>query len=82
MGYDSWQLSNQNRVSGTEVQYGGVQRKYTAACLELNAPITDEEVAAVLSKLKDVGAGPDGMPPVVTGPCQSHVLSGNSIVRA
>ena len=25
VGYDSWQLSNQNRGSRTEVQYGGVQ---------------------------------------------------------
>ena len=72
VGYDSWQLSNQNRGSGTEVQYRGVQRKYPAACVELNALITDEEVAAVLGKLKDVGAGPDGMPPVVLRDHANH----------
>ena len=54
VGYDTWQLSNQNRVSGTQVQYESVQRKYPVACAGLNDPITDEEVAAVLGKLKDV----------------------------
>ena len=60
-------------MSGTEVQYESVQQKYPVACAGLNGPITDEEVAAVLGKLKNVGAGPDGMPPVVLRDHANHM---------
>ena len=49
-----------------------MQLEHPDACGKLNAPITDEEVAAVLSKLKDVGARPDGMPPVVLRDHANH----------
>ena len=46
---------------------------YPEACTGLNDLITAEEVAAVLGKLEDVGAGPDGMPPVVLRDHANHV---------
>ena len=57
----------------TEVQYGRVHQEYPEACAGLNGPITDEEVAAVLGKLKDAGTGPDGMPPIVLRDHANHM---------
>ena len=72
-GYDSGRLHNQNCVNGTESQYEAVCQKYPGACAGLNDPITAEEVVAALGKLKDVGAGPDGMPPIVLRAHSNHV---------
>ena len=57
----------------TDLKYRKVHRDYPEACAGLNVPITCEEVAAVLGKLKDVGAGPDGMPPVVLRDHANHM---------
>ena len=73
VGYHSWQLANQNRVDVTDLQYRRVHQDYPEACAGLNVPITCEEVAAVLGKLKDVEAGPDGMPLVVLRDNANHM---------
>ena len=45
--------------------FGRMGLKHPNACSLLNRVIDYDEVNAALLKLKDVGAGPDNLPPIV-----------------
>ena len=63
-GYALWLSRDKNRVDYTTAAYNRMESKHSVACKPLNRDIDADEVNAALLKLKDVGAGPDNLPPI------------------
>ena len=72
-GYDQW-MSQREDVEHTMAAYNLMRNKHQQACASLNVPITYHEVneALLKLKLKDVGAGPDDLPPIVLSTHADH----------
>ena len=63
-GYEQW-MSRREDENDIMSAYNQKGTKHPAACELLNRPIDYDEVNAALLKLKDVGVGPDNLPPIV-----------------
>ena len=63
--YDEWRQKTPEWDDGARSAHDAVHVKYPDAAGMLNADITVAEVAAMLAKMKDVGASLDNVPPVV-----------------
>ena len=57
--------SQRENIEDTMTAYVQMGMKHPTSCELLNRPIDYDEVNAALLKLKDVGAGPDNLPPIV-----------------
>ncbi len=63
-GYALWD-SRSLPLNGSLAGYDAINLKYPMACNALSAPFEIAEISKVFSILHDVGAGVDGLPPVV-----------------
>ena len=71
-GYDEWRRQTPEWDDVARRAHDAVHTKYPCAAGILNADITMAEVAAMLAKMKDVGASLDNVPPVVMQPHAGH----------
>ena len=70
-GYLVWESRIEAR-GDTMAAFDQMKMKHSDACGLLNRVIDYEEVNNALSKLKDVGAGPDNLPPIVLSDHVNH----------